>query len=706
MLVEYLKLKKSGLFLSFKLKETPQLQCSTLIDLGYWGVSLISIHAVNYLDITTTFQSFNDNKNQPSNLSAAIFAKENKNNKELVANLQKAGHGIYWCVNPQIDHNKRSIVNTKEWICVGLDCDMFNQKEIINISDEELIEAKKIFLEKVKTWEVQPTGLIESHKGFYPYWIFNYPIPITDPEEVNLNYRDFVKKLGDKIGYPSEGDNIARVLRVPGSYHLKNPNKPFLIKELIKNGNVIDREELAQWIGYDTWIKREEREIVNMDRHYESIYDVPIINALKMLSGTALVNFEVYEFQKTGSGNYNIIINGKLSSNYINPQTNSIGKTGGGATPNIVDWVMWYTEEGYTKMNKESVRTALDGILLGSSFEVRSWNDLSTEVSDLETNLWTMEKILAVEVPKDRYLVQDLIPRGCVFLSGPPKSMKSFVSMHLTACLSSGRKLFGRFDVPQKRNVLVLDRENAIWSIKDRIQMLNMQDTNVSYLTVRDSFSNENFRQKFLKFIKEKGFDVIILDSFRRFFSGNENDSTEVSQFFLFLDRIKDLDISVICIHHFNKNSEAKGSNKLRGSGDIVAYFDANINFEKVLDAGVISLEIEQTDNRHNTEVQKFKTNIIIDEDNNMSFNFVDFIDEEASIAEKTKIAVLKLLKEKDIAITRNDIIKKLIKDHGGRNISDAITKLFKDHKIIKIKEGKFVFYKYGTDLYNEGGEE
>jgi hypothetical protein len=469
-----------------------------------------------------------------------------------------------------------------------------------------------------------------------------------------------------------------------------------------------NQKEIARWIGFDTWIRPQPIDKSPLEREYKSIYDIPVMDALKMLSGTALVNFEVYTFQKTGSGNYNIIINGNLSSNFVNPTTNSIGKTGGDATPNIVDWVSWYAQEGLTKMTKEGIKVALDGILLGVPFEARTWDDISGGkkiVSNLEENLWTMERIMSVEIPQDRYLVEGLVPRGCVFLSGPPKSMKSFVSMHLTACLSSGGKLFGKFEVPKKRKVLVLDRENAIWSVKDRIKMLNMQNSDVAYLTVRDSFSDENFRQEFLKFIKEKGFEVIILDSFRRFFSGNENDSTEVSQFFLFLDKIKDLDISVICIHHFNKNSEAKGSNKLRGSGDIVAYFDANINFEKKLDAGVVSLEIEQTDNRHGIEIEKFKTNIIVDDESNMTFSFVEFINEEASACDNAEKELLKLL-EGDKSIQRMDLEKIMSKQKiAGRTTGRAITNLLKQHKITKIKEGRNVFYKLGTDLYLEGGE-
>lgn len=666
---------------------------------------------MNYLDIVTTLQSFNDNKKLESPLPARIFAKNSPNVSEIAQSLQSAGHGIYWCINPQIDHNKRSIANTKEWMCTGLDCDMFPESEIDSVTPDQLSLAKQEFIAKIATLELRPTGIIESYKGFYPYWIFTNPLPIKDAEEVNLNYREFVKKLGDKIGYHSEGDNIARVLRVHNTYHLKNPKSPFLVKERENLGNTYDWKELASWIGFDTWLKITPAETTfeTQSRTYESIYDVPVKEALIMLSGTALVNFEKYTFTKTAKGHFNIDINGKPSSNFIAPEQNTIGKVGGGASTNIVNWVSWYAEQGITKLNKESIKTALDGILLGRAFEADSWGSLGNDnkqLSSFEDNLWTYERIMSVEVPQDQYLVEGFIPRGCTFLSGPPKSMKSFTSLHLVDCLSNGKPLFGKFDIPKTRKILVMDRENAIWSIKKRFNMLSMQNPNVEYLLIRDSFSDEKFRQKFLNFIKEKAYDVLVLDSFRRFFSGNENDSTEISQFFLFLDRIKDVGVDVVCIHHFNKNSEAKGSNRLRGSSDIVAYFDANINFEKVLDAGVVSLEVEQTDSRHDVEVDKFRVNIIVDENSNMTFSFAGFIDEELDMQSKIEKEVIKFLRNQIDEIDREMLTKRIIKiGFSPNSVSRTITDMKKSHKIACDTRNRKDYYSLGTDFILEGGE-
>lgn len=661
---------------------------------------------MNYLDIVTTFQSFPDNKTIPSSMPATVFPKQ-KGNRELVLRLQSAGHGIYWCINPQIDPTKRAIENTKEWACVGMDCDMIPQKELSTITTDELADRKKKFLEVIHNLEYKPTGIIESHKGFYPYWIFDQFLPITDAGEVNLNYRNFVKKLGDKIGYHSEGDSIARVLRVEGTLHLKNHNHPYKIKQIEHSGLTYQWKDLAKWIGFDTWIKKETPKEPIQTRDYKSIYDIPIMDALSAVSGTALVAHESYKFTKSGEHKYNMLINDTPSSNFIDIKNNSIGKTGGGATPNIVDWCMWYANQNMTSLTKENVRVALDAILMGSNFEARSWDDISTAKTELvdkfsqqiADNIWDKNRIMSAEIPKDRYLVDELIPRGCVFLSGAPKSLKSYISLHIIDCLSSGKSVFNKFSVPQKRKVLVMDRENQMWSVRERIEQIGSQEMNAYYLNVRTSFTNPEFREALLKYIKDNQYEVLFLDSFRRFYTGNENASELIADFFLFIDEVKATGCSVICIHHFNKNAEATGSSKIRGSSDIVAYYDANINFKKKLEGGVTILELEQTENRMDKESDPFTVNVIESEDNKLYFSFGSYFEPEQNAKDTAMKEIIKLLENQDGGGLYRDEIIKNIKGINSKSIEKALPTLEKQHRVIVDWVDRKKCYRVGTDL-------
>lgn len=323
----------------------------------------------------------------------------------------------------------------------------------------------------------------------------------------------------------------------------------------------------------------------------------------------------------------------------------------------------------------------------------------------IEDNLWTEERIMSVEIPNDRFLVEELIPKGCVFLSGPPKAMKSYISLHLIDCLANKKPLFKHFEVPKKRKILVMDRENQMWSVKDRINQTETRlGEDVSYLNVRTSFTNAEFRAVLLEFIKMNRIEVVILDSFRRFFTGNENDSAIVSEFFLFIDQIKDAGCSVIIIHHFNKNQEARGSSRLRGSSDIVAFYDANINFSKKADGGVTILELEQTESRLGKEVSPFTVNIIESEDGKMSFGFGEYIEKEQTArddASKKILDLLSNLNDKEEWLSSLDI-KDRLGDVSKRYIDEVLPKLSDNHKIRREKLGRGYVYKIGTEVFND----
>ena len=339
--------------------------------------------------------------------------------------------------------------------------------------------------------------------------------------------------------------------------------------------------------------------------------------------------------------------------------------------------------------------------LLSASEETATSNDYQ---SLIEKNLWNETRIMSVEIPDDKFLVDDLIPKGCVFLSGAPKSFKSYISLHLIDCLASGKPLFNKFEVTRRRKTLVMDRENLMWSVKDRIlQVSNGFNNMVDYLDIRTSFANKEFRDELISFIKKNNYEVIILDSFRRFYTGNENDSALISEFFTFIDELKDLGCSIICIHHFNKNINANGSGKIRGSSDIVAYYDANINISKKLDGGVNILELEQTECRLGKEISPFEVNVIEKEDGGLSFSFSQFVEVEKKAQDKTEEAIIDYLKRQDGYKSTPEIINTLKKaGYTDRNISAGLPALFKNHKITREKNGRMFIYKYGTDLFNK----
>lgn len=176
-------------------------------------------------------QTFDDSEERRNNgTSKKELAQIFLYDQEKIGKLQKVGAGIYFCINPQIDPFARGVENTKEFARLGLDLDV--TKEKYGTSKGEIKEKKNKLLQEISALKHLPDIVIESKNGFQPVWIWDKPIPLKtleDRNKANEYYKQIVKGFGHATGLISEGDNIARVLRLPGTFHLKNPNDPFRI---------------------------------------------------------------------------------------------------------------------------------------------------------------------------------------------------------------------------------------------------------------------------------------------------------------------------------------------------------------------------------------------------------------------------------------------------------------------------------------------
>lgn len=162
---------------------------------------------------------------------------------KLVKTYQERYCAITFCINPQEDTNRRGIQNTKEFLRIGLDIDGGKEgDDPVRIQTE-----KQAILNKLRRLPLLPTYIIESKNGYYAIWEFDTPRPLKGPEreEMNKDYCIAVKQLTEATGLKSEGDSISRVLRLPGTYHYKNPNDPFLVK-MIYEGSTVSMSVFTQ----------------------------------------------------------------------------------------------------------------------------------------------------------------------------------------------------------------------------------------------------------------------------------------------------------------------------------------------------------------------------------------------------------------------------------------------------------------------------
>ena len=133
--------------------------------------------------------------------------------------LNKQGYGIFLTFNDFTGARKKTnLQKINYWAC-----------DIDEGSKEEQMQRIKALL-------FQPTIIVESNKGFHCYW-----------KARNGVIQDY-ERIANGIAYKLKADKACkdplRLLRMPNYYHMKNPNKPFLVKVIEKNKNEYTNEEM------------------------------------------------------------------------------------------------------------------------------------------------------------------------------------------------------------------------------------------------------------------------------------------------------------------------------------------------------------------------------------------------------------------------------------------------------------------------------
>lgn len=179
------------------------------------------------------------------------------------------------------------------------------------------------------------------------------------------------------------------------------------------------------------------------------------------------------------------------------------------------------------------------------------------------------------------YLWQDIIPRGqFVLLQGESNVGKSMLYQALAVALANGEESFlGRKLHPRNEGrVLIVDEENPEIEIRNRLAKLGLrQDAQknlrvVSQRGVRIDLDSDKLFEDVSNFQP----DLVVLDSFVRLHSQDENNAGAVSGMFntSVLPISRQLGSAVLLLHHVNRTDSGDSRRRTRGSTDIMASAD------------------------------------------------------------------------------------------------------------------------------------
>lgn len=134
---------------------------------------------------------------------------------------------------------------------------------------------------------------------------------------------------------------------------------------------------------------------------------------------------------------------------------------------------------------------------------------------------------------KLEYLIHKLIPKpGRIMLVGPPKVGKSRLALQVCIAVAQGKSFLGRATKPGKSLYLEFDTPGEVWqdSVKE-LQEGGIDLEGEVYINDPSEWCGQKNilqkedRQPIIDLINEVNPDLIVMDAFRKLFTGDENDS-------------------------------------------------------------------------------------------------------------------------------------------------------------------------------------
>lgn len=196
---------------------------------------------------------------------------------------------------------------------------------------------------------------------------------------------------------------------------------------------------------------------------------------------------------------------------------------------------------------------------------------------------WTldMSSVLALAGPQE-FLIRDAIPRRAIsFISGPPGGGKSWLAYDLAIRVARGEPWLRREnDMGAPGRVLVINHDNPTREVARRFGQLGAKESDPIWFHTAhptdpsraDTLRLPKQAEELELLIAGAAPDLLLLDSFRQGHTADENSSEQMAEVMRCCKRWISWGVTVVMLHH-----TGKAGGKLRGSGEIEASCDANV---------------------------------------------------------------------------------------------------------------------------------
>lgn len=209
--------------------------------------------------------------------------------------------------------------------------------------------------------------------------------------------------------------------------------------------------------------------------------------------------------------------------------------------------------------------------------------------------------IVTQENPQ-RWLIDQLWGASAVgVIGGAPKCSKTWLALDMSLSVATGTACLDRYEVPDAGPVLVYLAEDSLPIVRERVEGiarhrdLRLDSVPLHVITAPVlRLDREPHRTQLLETARQLRPRLLLLDPLVRLHQIDENRATEVAELLAYFRSLqRELDVSVVLVHHTRKNAAggAAAGLGLRGSGDIHAFGDSNLYLRRCGERLMLSSE-------------------------------------------------------------------------------------------------------------------
>ena len=186
-------------------------------------------------------------------------------------------------------------------------------------------------------------------------------------------------------------------------------------------------------------------------------------------------------------------------------------------------------------------------------------------------------------------------------IGGAPKCSKTWLGLDLALSVATGTACLSKYAVPQAGPVLVYLAEDALSVVRERVEGmarhrgLDLQGVEIHVITAPAlRLDRGPHRQRLVETAKRIRPRLLLLDPLVRLHGIDENHAGEVAGLLAYFRTLqRQLDLSVVLVHHTRKNAPAgvAAGQGLRGSSDLHAFGDSNLYLRRASQRLLLSSE-------------------------------------------------------------------------------------------------------------------